>query len=105
MTDPREHLAAQQEQLLAALLGQAQDPPGFDHDQLRVQQRALLNKRRRVVEKLRPDLADDLGDDFRRLFDTYATDHPRHPDQRARADAAAFACWLKRHHRRSWWRR
>ncbi len=102
MTDARERLTAQQEQLLAALLGQGQDPPGFDHDQLRVQQRALLNKRRRVVAKLRPDLVDRLGEDFPPLFDSYAADHPRRPGQRARADAADFARWLKFRHRPRW---
>jgi hypothetical protein len=104
MSEARKHLAAQQEQLLAALLGDAQGPPGFDQEQLRVQRRALLNKRRRVVEKLRPDLADQLGDEFRPLFDSYATEHPRRPGRRARADAAEFARWLKRRHRPRWWR-
>lgn len=104
MSDPRKRLAAQQQQLLGALLGQAEDPPGFDQEQLRVQQRALLNKRRRVVAKLRPELAEELGERFQPLFDSYAADHPRRPGQRARADAARFARWLARRNR-PWKRR
>ncbi|TWF93854.1 hypothetical protein [Saccharopolyspora dendranthemae] len=104
MSDPRERLAAQQQQLLAALLGHAEAPPGFDQDQLRVQQRALLNKRRRVVAKLRPELAEELGERFQPLFDSYAVEHPRRPGQRARADATRFARWITRRNR-PWKRR
>ncbi|GAB3679010.1 hypothetical protein [Saccharopolyspora tripterygii] len=99
MSDARKRLAAQQQQLLAALLGRAEEPPGFDRDQLRVQQRALLNKRRRVVAKLRPDLVEKLGERFPPLFDSYAAEHPRHPGQRARTDAAGFARWITRRNR------
>lgn len=104
MSDARKRLAAQQQQLLAALLGQAEDPPGFDQDQLRVQQRALLNKRRRVVAKLRPGLARKLGERFQPLCDSYAAEHPRRAGQRARADAARFARWITRRNR-PWKRR
>lgn len=92
----RERLAAQQAELLGALLGQRQDPPGFDRAQLRVQQQALLHKRRRVVARLRPDLPELLGDRFRSLFERYAAEQPRAAGSKARADAAEFAGWLSR---------
>lgn len=105
----RERLAAQQAELLGALLGQGHDPPGFDRSQLRVQQQALLDKRRRVVTRLRPDLPERLGDQFRSLFEHYAAEHPRAAGAKARADAARFVSWLSRRgelRRRRWtWRR
>lgn len=112
MTRPqRERLAAQQAELLRALLGDGAPPPGFDADRLRVEARALLNKRRGIVAVLRPDVADALGEKFRPLFDAYARAHPRQAGSRAREDAAAFAEWAVARgepappRKRRWWRR
>ena len=112
MTQPqRESLAAQQTELLRALLGDGAPPAGFDPERLRVEARALLNKRRGIVAMLRPDVADALGERFRPLFDTYARAHPRQAGSRAREDAAAFAEWavargeLAPPRKRRWWRR
>lgn len=107
MTSGRRRLAAQQAELLSALLGQGGDPPGFEAEQLRVQRTALLAKRRRVVARLRPDLPAQLGDRFPSLFHNYATEHPRLTNDTARHDAAEFARWLSDHGvlRRRWWRR
>ncbi|MEJ2853034.1 MULTISPECIES: hypothetical protein [unclassified Saccharothrix] len=112
MTQPqRERLAAQQGELLRALLGDGEPPSGFDQERLRVEARALLNKRRGIVAALRPDLADVLGDRFRPLFDSYARAHPRQAGTRFREDAAAFADWavargeLPAPRKQRWWRR
>ena len=86
----RRRLARAQTQLLAALLGGAPPPAGFDLVRLRVQADALLAKRRDLVARLRPDLAERLGADYRDRFDTYARANPR-PAAGASADAAAFA--------------
>jgi hypothetical protein len=104
MTGGRDRLAAQQSELLSALLGQSADPPGFEPEQLRVQRWSLLAKRRRVVARLRPDLPEQLGDRFSSLFDAYAAERPRRTGGSARDDAAEFARWLSRHGvlRRRW---
>jgi hypothetical protein len=86
----RRRLADAQTRLLAALLGGAPPPPGFDPARLRVQADALLAKRRDLVAKLRPDLAETLAADFGDRFEAYARANPR-PAAGARADAAAFA--------------
>jgi hypothetical protein len=106
----RERLAAQQAALLRALLAGAPTPEGFDDVRIHAQADALLAKRRRITEHLRPDLADELGDRFGPLFAEYARDHPKRCDTRARQDADDFGGWLvERDHlaapRRSWWRR
>ncbi|WP_433270461.1 hypothetical protein ACQPZF_09840 [Actinosynnema sp. CS-041913] len=112
MTRPqRDRLAAAQAELLHALLGNGKPPEGFDPDRLRVEARALLNKRRGIVAMLRPDVADALGDRFRPLFADYARAHPRRAGSRAREDAAAFAEWavaqgeLPPPKKARWWRR
>jgi hypothetical protein len=86
----RHRLAAAQTQLLAALLGGAPPPAGFDPARLRVQADALLAKRRNLVARLRPDLTETLAGDFRDRFNAYARAHPN-PADGTRADAAAFA--------------
>ena len=53
----RRRLDRGQTQLLAALLGGAPPPAGFDPARLRVQADALLAKRRDRVARLLPDLA------------------------------------------------
>jgi hypothetical protein len=86
----RRRLADAQTRLLAALLGGAPPPAGFDPARLRVQADALLAKRRDLVARMRPDLAEMLADDFGDRFEAYARANPR-PAAGAGADAAAFA--------------
>ncbi|WP_020671914.1 hypothetical protein [Amycolatopsis nigrescens] len=107
----RERLAAQQAELLRALLAGGSAPAGFDQDRLRTEVQALRAKRRSVVGYLRPDLPDALGDRYRALFDAYAAGHPRAEGTRARQDADAFAEWLvergelpRPRRRFPWWR-
>ncbi|MFE2751894.1 hypothetical protein ACFXGA_07800 [Actinosynnema sp. NPDC059335] len=111
MTQPqRDRLAAAQAELLRALLADGDAPAGFDEERLRVERRALLNKRRGIVEMLRPDVAAELGERFRPLFDAYARAHPKEVGTRFREDAARFAEWAVRRgelkpRKRRWWRR
>ena len=86
----RHRLAPAPTQLLAALVTGEPPPPGFDPARLRAQADALLAKRRAVVARLRPDLVEAAGGQFRTRFDTYARTHPR-PAAGAPADATAFA--------------
>ncbi|GGZ23936.1 hypothetical protein GCM10010300_79330 [Streptomyces olivaceoviridis] len=90
----REGLARRQAELLAALVGGGPAPEGFDPDRLRVQARALLDKRRRVVAAHLPDLAEALGEQMPRLFAGYAEGQPRPPGG-PHADAAAFTAHLR----------
>jgi hypothetical protein len=112
MTQPqRERLGAAQAELLRALLADGKTPDGFDEDRVRIEKRALLNKRRGIVEMLRPDVAAELGERFRPLFDAYAQAHPKEAGTRFREDAARFAEWaVANNHltppkRKRWWRR
>jgi hypothetical protein len=91
----RQRLAAAQAELARALLAGAPPPPGFDPRRVRVEAEALLAKRRRVTELLRPDLADALGERCPALFAEWAPKHPRTDGVTARADADAFAGWLR----------
>jgi len=86
----RRQLAGAQTQLLAALLGGAPPPAGFDPARLRVQADALLAKRSALIARLRPGLAETLAANFGDRFEAYARANPR-PAAGAKADAAAFA--------------
>ncbi|CCH29188.1 hypothetical protein ABZ816_38555 [Actinosynnema sp. NPDC047251] len=112
MTQPqRDRLAAAQAELLHSLMADGPPPAGFDPERLRVEARSLLNKRRGIVAMLRPEVAAELGERFRPLFDEYARAHPRRTGSRFREDAAAFAAWatergeLAPPPKRRWWRR
>ncbi|MFJ6676443.1 hypothetical protein ACIQMJ_35525 [Actinosynnema sp. NPDC091369] len=112
MTQPqRERLAAAQADLLRALLADGDVPDGFDPERVRVEKRALLAKRRGIVAALRPDVAAELGERFRPLFDAYAAAHPKEVGTRFREDAARFAEWavargeLQPPKKKRWWQR
>jgi len=106
--EARYRLAAAQTALVRALLAGDAAPAGFDPERLRIEASALLAKRRRIVERIRPDLTDVLDTRFTELFDTWATANPRHDGISAQADAHQFAGWLAVHGhlpRRRRWRR
>ncbi|WP_033291609.1 hypothetical protein [Amycolatopsis jejuensis] len=90
----RAELAARQAALLNSLLTGAAAPSGFDPSRLEIEADVLLSKRRRLVTYLRPDLPDALGERYRALFDTYASENPKTTAVRAREYADAFAEWL-----------
>ena len=105
----RDRLAAQQAELLRALLAGAPTPAGFDDSRIRAQAHALLSKRSRITWHLRPDLADELGERFGPLFAEYAAGHPKTVGVRARQDAEQFGLWLVAQGHltpphRPWWR-
>ncbi|CRK55892.1 Uncharacterized protein conserved in bacteria, NMA0228-like [Alloactinosynnema sp. L-07] len=110
MSEPRDRLAAAQADLLRAVLADGPIPSGFDERAVRVEAAALLAKRRRVVARLIPETAGDLGDRYRPLFDEYARIHPRLEGTRYRDDAAQFEQWATAQGmlaapKRRWWRR
>ena len=95
MTTPeRERLAAAQAELLRALVAGGTVPGGFPRDRVTAQAEALVAKRQRIVVKLRPELAAELGNRLTPLFREYASQHPRRTGTTATADAAAFYEWL-----------
>lgn len=105
----REALAAQQAQLLRALLADGDPPPGFTAEDLQREAKALRSKRRRVTAMLRPDVAEELGEQYVAAFDRFARTHPKSVDTRARQDADDFADWaiaegMLAAPRRSWWK-
>ncbi|HEY8371280.1 MAG TPA: hypothetical protein VIL00_00915 [Pseudonocardiaceae bacterium] len=93
----RERLASRQAELVRALLAGGPVPPGFDPRRVRIEAAALRNKRRRIAERLRPDLADALGNRFVELFDRWAVEHPRRTGVSFHEDLEAFAVWLVAH--------
>jgi hypothetical protein len=106
----RERLAAEQAMLLSALLVENRPaPPGFAPEQMRAQQASLLAKRRRLVARQCPNLAERLGERFAPLFNAYASAHPPRIGHRPDRDARRFSRWLFRHgefpRRRRWFRR
>nr|BFE31190.1 hypothetical protein GCM10010200_034410 [Actinomadura rugatobispora] len=90
----RAELAARQRDLVRALLAGGQVPDGFDAHRVEVEARSLRSKRRSVAARLRPDLAERLGAEFRPLFDAWALDHPKPVDSSFRADLDRFESWL-----------
>ncbi|WP_066371579.1 hypothetical protein [Herbidospora mongoliensis] len=115
MSDPRAQLADQQRALLAALVAGAAPPEGFDAERLRIQAGSLIAKRRGLVAVARPDVVQALGSSFGREFQGYASGRPK-PQGGSRADAAAFAEWVRsrgllpeppeapQEQKRHWWR-
>ena len=104
----REELAAKQAQLLRALLADGDPPPGFTADELTREANALRAKRRRVTALIRPDVAEELGEQYIAAFERFARTHPKSVDTRARQDADDFAVWaigegLLAAPKRSWW--
>ena len=89
----RERLGRAQAGLVDALV-RGGGPAGFDPERVLVQADALRAKRRDLVARAHPDLAE--RPDFRAAFDAYARTRPRPPDG-VRADAAAFAAHLAAH--------
>ncbi len=97
MTDHqrRAGLAARQAELLDALVGGGPAPEGFERDRLWAQARALVAKRRAVLSKQHPELAEHLGERFVPLFQEFCDQQP--PNTAPGADARAFREWLARH--------
>jgi hypothetical protein len=95
----RQALAAAQAELVAALVAGGPEPPGFDAERLRVQAASLIAKRRggvaRALAMFAPEVLPELGPRFAAEFAAYAEGRPK-PGGGSRADAQAFAAWLRR---------
>ncbi|NMO20705.1 hypothetical protein HPC49_51800 [Pyxidicoccus fallax] len=87
----RERLARAQEALVRALGTGAPVPEGFDAERVRVAARALVDKRRRWVERKWPTLVSALGADFASRFESWAREHPMTVEPNALADGRRFA--------------
>ncbi|OIV35575.1 endonuclease [Mangrovactinospora gilvigrisea] len=88
-TGRRDRLAERQGALLASLTTGAEAPEGFDAERLAVQRKALGDKRREVLAKSAPGLAEALDDGYPDAFASYAAEHPL--TGTAREDALALA--------------
>lgn len=87
----RERLARQQVELARALALEAPVPAGFDAGRVRAAARALLDKRRRWVERSWPTLAAALGPAFSSRFEAWALQHPMTVEPHPLADGRRFA--------------
>ena len=81
--EDREHLGAQQAELVRALTGRAEAPEGFDPGRVGATAEALRAKRAQSVVRAWPALARSLGDDFGPCFTAYAARSPVAPPWRA----------------------
>jgi hypothetical protein len=87
--EPLPGLAERQRALVAALVGGAAAPAGVAPDRVRAQALALVGKRARAVARHQPELAAELGEEFRPAFQRYAAARPGPPANSA-DDARAF---------------
>ncbi|WP_051853385.1 DUF692 domain-containing protein [Streptomyces aureocirculatus] len=88
----RQRVALSQAALLSALVAGTPAPEGFDGTRLRVQSRALSDKRADVVAKVAPELPRIVGPTYRADFVAYARSRPMTGGYRA--DALDFAVHL-----------
>ncbi len=94
LSDDRERLAADQAELVRALVAGAPVPAGFDADQVCLAARSLVNKRLREVALAWPALARCLGQSYRERFGAFARGHPPPAQGGPLADGRAFAATL-----------
>jgi len=97
----RERLAAEQAELVRALVGGGPVPGGFDPERVRATSAALARKRAREVARAWPVLAADLGEEFTGRFVADAARRPAPARGGALADGLAFARALSRQGRLS----
>jgi hypothetical protein len=98
VADARARIAAEQTELVRALIGVAPCPQKFDAERVRVSVIQLHEKRKMALKKVWPGLGQGLGDRFGSLFDAYAREHT-HPEWgHGLADGLAFAKWLEEQH-------
>lgn len=87
----RERLAREQAALVRALGAGAPVPSGFDASRVHAAAQALLDKRRRGVERAWSALATALGDTLRARFEPWARAHPLSTEPDPLVDGRRFA--------------
>jgi hypothetical protein len=90
-TEARTKLAAMQVNLVAALVGDATVPPGFDSGRLNSAAISLRTKRARAVARAWPCLRQEIGEHFA----AFAANTPLPREGGPLADGRAFANWLE----------
>lgn len=103
---PRAELADRQAALLAALVGSAPVPAGFDAGRVRAEADALARKRVRVLGQIVTEMLDAAGESVPADLDgrlrDWVREHPRRSGTGFHDDARAFlrACPVPRRFRR-----
>jgi hypothetical protein len=91
---PRAELADRQAALLAALVGSAPVPAGFDAGRVRAEADALARKRVRVLGRIVAEMLDAVGDpapvDLDARLRDWVREHPRRTGTGFHDDARAF---------------
>jgi hypothetical protein len=93
--EARANLGQKQAALMAALVGAAPAPAGFESTRLQTAARSLASKRRRSVARAWPNLVAALGDRYFQLFDDFAAQTPLPRHGGPLADGYAFAHRLR----------
>ncbi len=91
LDEARARLADCQTELVRALTGQGDAPPGFEPERLRAAAVSLERKRLREVALAWPALVQALGDDFGPRFRAFAAGRPLPAAGGPLADGRAFA--------------
>lgn len=92
----RERLARAQHELMAALVGGGEIPPGFDQARVRAAAGSLHSKRYRSLEAAWPSLPAIIGAPFHALFHAFERDVTLPEYGGPLADGRAFIAWLER---------
>ena len=96
LPEARARLAAQQAELLRALVERAPSPADFDEARLRAAAHALVLKRAQAVARAWPGLAAGLGERFQERFEFFAKHWPLPHEGGPVADGHTFARMLAR---------
>jgi hypothetical protein len=89
-SEARQRLAAVQETLVRALVGQGSPPEGFATARLELASRSLVNKRLRETARAWPALGRCLGEQYTERFRAFARSTPPPAEGGPLADGRAF---------------
>jgi pimeloyl-ACP methyl ester carboxylesterase len=91
----RERLAAEQAEVVRALVAQGPLPVGFHEARFRAFARSLVNKRRQALVRAWPSLIRVIGKAYPEKFTSYAETHPLPEGASTLADGREFLRWLE----------
>lgn len=91
----QQELAAQQAEVVRALVAGGPVPAGFHEERFRAFARSLVNKRRQALARVWPNIARILGEAYGERFTVYAQAHPLPEGGSTLADGRAFLRWLE----------